>query len=186
LKSDIGNILRERIGKDMEDLIRWAQRVEWDNIIVANLEKTRKKDQVYDAKMAFLVYYNEEIDEEERERRWDTLDRDAADRVIDAGNILLDTPWPDSWHDGDIHYTQEEWDSTVENFPKARAAIHQFLQGEKEISLSSLLGSAKGRVAKQSRERVDRLQKEERGTWRKFAPHGQGGERHPKRYQADR
>jgi hypothetical protein len=125
LKSDIGHILRASIGKDMEDFIRWAQRVEWDNIIVENLEASRKQDQYYDTKMAWLVYYNDEIDGEEMGRRWDTLDRNMADRVIDYGNMLMDYPWPQSWHDGEIQYTQEEWDSAVENFPKALAAIQR-------------------------------------------------------------
>jgi hypothetical protein len=117
----------------MENLIRWAQRVEWDGIIVKNPETSRKKDQVYDAKRAFLVYYNEQIDEEQRERRWDTLDRDVGDRVIDRGNFLIDVPWPDSWHNGDILYTQKEWVSTVKNFPKAAAAIQRIpeLHGER-------------------------------------------------------
>jgi hypothetical protein len=66
LKSDIRHILQVSIGKDMEDFIRWAQKVEWDNIIVENLETSRKKDRQYDAKMAWLVYYNDETDEEER------------------------------------------------------------------------------------------------------------------------
>jgi hypothetical protein len=102
LKSDIGNILRARIGEDMEDFIRWAQRAEWNGIIVANLEASRKKDQYYDAKMAWLVYHSDEIDEEEIDdakmawlvyHRWATLNRDVADRVIDHGNLLMDYPW---------------------------------------------------------------------------------------------
>jgi hypothetical protein len=125
LKSDIGDILQERIGEDMEGSIRWAQRVEWDNLIVKELDARRKKDQYHDSKLAWLVYYNDEIDEEERERRWDTLNKDIANRVIDHGNLLAEYPWPQSWHDGKDLYTQEEWDSTVENFPKALAAIQE-------------------------------------------------------------
>jgi hypothetical protein len=116
----------------MEDFIRWAQRVGWDEIIVMGLEASRKEDQKYDAKMALLVYYNDEIDEEERETRWNTLDREIADRVIELGNILMDIPWPDSWHNGEDHYTLEEWNSTVENFPKALIAIQRIPELHRE------------------------------------------------------
>jgi hypothetical protein len=77
--------------------------------------------------MAWLVYYNEEIDEEERERRWNTLDRDIADYGIDFANGLADIPSPKSWcHHGDLEdtpVTDEEWESAFNNFPKALEAI---------------------------------------------------------------
>jgi hypothetical protein len=109
----------------MEDFIRWAQRVEWDDIIVANLETSRKKDKVYDAKMAFLVYYNHEIDIKEKERRLNSLMLNVANNVVRMAQDVERIPWPQSWHDGEILDTQEEWDSVVENFPKARAAIQR-------------------------------------------------------------
>jgi hypothetical protein len=38
----------------------------------------------------------------------------------------MDYPWPQSWHlDDDVLFTQEEWDSAVEDFPKAMAAIQR-------------------------------------------------------------
>jgi hypothetical protein len=109
----------------MEDFIRWAHRVEWDHIIVANLESSRRKDKNYDVKMTALVYYDEEIDEEERERRWATLDKKITYRMVDILNLQLDIPWPEAWHNGEILYTKDEWDPAVENFPKAMAAIQR-------------------------------------------------------------
>jgi hypothetical protein len=132
LKSDIGEILQERIGDDVKRFIRWAQRVEWDNIIVANLEESRKKDKVYDAKMAFLTHYNEEIDIEEKIRRLNTLMPNVAKNAIYTALAIDATKWPQSWHLDDKNLlTDEEWDSEVENFPKAMEAI----QGIPEIHL---------------------------------------------------
>jgi uncharacterized protein (UPF0335 family) len=66
-ESRLSGIIQERIGEEVEDLIRWAHSYEWDMMIVKNLEALRKKDKVFDAKMAMLVYYNEDIEEEEME-----------------------------------------------------------------------------------------------------------------------
>jgi hypothetical protein len=109
LKSDVGNLLR----------------VEWDTIIAGNLEISRKKDKIYDLEMTMLVYYNEEIPPKEKIRRWTMLDPEVVGRMLPILDLQRKVPWPQAWHDGENHYTQEEWDSVVENFPKALTAIQR-------------------------------------------------------------
>jgi hypothetical protein len=101
-----------KIGKKVEEFIRWSHSEEWNRVIVKNLEAFRMKDRMVDFKLACLVYYNEEIDEEERERRWYTLRQ--AETAIDYCNSWVDIPWPESWHpdNGFLCYTQEESDSS--------------------------------------------------------------------------
>jgi hypothetical protein len=125
LKSDIGNIVRAGIGEEMEEWIRWAQREEWEKIIVANLETSRKKDKVYDAKMAFLVYYNGEIDLDEKVRRLNTLMLNVANNVVLVAQVLASIPWPQAWHNGEDIFTHEERGSVANNFPIAKAAIQR-------------------------------------------------------------
>jgi hypothetical protein len=122
---EIKNILQDRIDTEMEELIRKAQRDEWDNIIAAKLESSRKTDQYYDIKLAWLVYCNDEIGEEEWERRWDTIDSDAATRVIEDGNWTADCLWPQSLHpdNDEVPFAQEELDTIIKNFPRAVDAI---------------------------------------------------------------
>jgi hypothetical protein len=119
----ISGIIQERIGDEMEDLIRWAHRYEWYMVIVKNLETLRKKDKGFDAKMAMLFYYNEDI--EEMKRRWNTLIRTVANNAVAYCNKLAFTPWPESWHPRDefICLTKEEYESVVANWPIAKAAI---------------------------------------------------------------
>jgi hypothetical protein len=73
LESELAGMIQERTGSKVERLIRWAHQEEWKKVIVKNLAESRKRDQNYDFKLATLVYYDEEIDEEKRERRWGTL-----------------------------------------------------------------------------------------------------------------
>jgi hypothetical protein len=126
---EIKNILRDRIGTDMEDLIKRPEQEEWDRFFVPNLERLRKADREFDAKMAWAVYYHDEIDENERGQRWDTRDREIADEVIDYAYFLMDFPWPQSWRClgdlEDVPVTDEEWNSALENFPKALKAIQK-------------------------------------------------------------
>jgi hypothetical protein len=90
------------------------------------LGTSRKKDKFYDAKMAFLVYYDDEIDLEEKTRRFDTLRLDVANNVVQAVHTLEWIPGPQSWHlDDENLFTDEEWDSTVEDFPKAQEVIQK-------------------------------------------------------------
>jgi hypothetical protein len=131
LKSQLGGIIQDRIGEKMEELIRQSQKDEWDKIIVANLESSRKKDKMYDAKIASLVAYNSDLDEDEKHRRLNSLNLTVASHVWT--HYLLEHefefPWPDSWcclgELGEVPITVEEWNSAVDNFPKALKAIER-------------------------------------------------------------
>jgi hypothetical protein len=94
-------------------------------VIAKNLAVSRKRDQNYDFKLSVLVYYNEEIDEEERERRWGTLYPSSANSGIDYCNSWVDIPWPESYHadEGLLCYTVEEYESCRANWPIAEEAI---------------------------------------------------------------
>jgi hypothetical protein len=124
LESDLAGIIQDRIGEEMDDLIRLSHRYEWDLVIVKNLESLRKKDRVFDAKMAMLIYYNEDIDEEETLRRWGTLNPIVVNNVINLCNKWAHTPWPESWHFGKkVRFTQEMWDSIDVNWERAEEPI---------------------------------------------------------------
>jgi hypothetical protein len=84
LETDLAGIIRERIGEEMELLLKQSHQREWDTVILGKLGEWRRKDKVFDAKMAFLVYYNEDIDEEERYRRLNTLNLTAASDVVQS------------------------------------------------------------------------------------------------------
>jgi hypothetical protein len=124
LKTDLTGILQERIGEEMENLIHEAQKREWDRYVAMNLEIGRKRDKQFDVKLATLIHYNDEIDEDERGRRWDSIDRGIADEVIDQLNAIPEVPWPEKLR-GAYSYTDEEWDSAVKNFPMAQKAIQK-------------------------------------------------------------
>jgi hypothetical protein len=48
--------------------------------------------------MAMLIYYNDDIAEEERERRWDTLYGGVVDKVIETCDAIFLAPKPLTWH----------------------------------------------------------------------------------------
>jgi hypothetical protein len=58
----LAGIIQERIGKEMELLIKLTHQREWDAAILSKIGDWRRKDKFIDAKMAFLVWYNEDID----------------------------------------------------------------------------------------------------------------------------
>jgi hypothetical protein len=82
--------------------------------------------------LASLIYFNEEIDEEERERRWGTLNREIARRTVLWTDALVAAPRPIMWHDGADRYTAEERNSTTKNFIKARMAIQSIPDKHRE------------------------------------------------------
>jgi hypothetical protein len=126
LKSQLGNIIQDRIGEEMEELIRQTQRVEWDKIIVANLETLKRKDRLYEAKMAFLVAYNDDLDEEEKIRRLKALSLTVANNVWNQYLFDIRVPRQTFWHfDDDYGLTNEEWDSAFGNFLKNQEAIRR-------------------------------------------------------------
>jgi hypothetical protein len=121
LQSPIGNILRHRIGEQVEDLILWAQQIEWDQSFLQNLARRNGLDKFYGIKTVLLLLYNEESGQEEFQRRLATLD--DKDVCWGVNNWRWYEAWkPKRWEGADS-FSDEEWYSVKENFPKAREAI---------------------------------------------------------------
>jgi hypothetical protein len=80
---DEGNegLLLERLGEKVEEHIRETQRIELDEKMVKKLDEARSRDKRHDFKVALLVFYNNEITEEEKCRRSGTLREQDADRA---------------------------------------------------------------------------------------------------------
>jgi hypothetical protein len=72
--------------------IRNANRREWDEFMKNDIQKLRKKDDRYDYKLALLLCYNEEIDDEEAERRTGMLDSDQTDQAFEEVRAWRDSP----------------------------------------------------------------------------------------------
>jgi hypothetical protein len=73
LNSQLGGIIQDRIGEEMEEFIRQTQRDEWDNTILKGLATARRQDKHYDAKLVLLTFYNDELDQDEKDRRRTSL-----------------------------------------------------------------------------------------------------------------
>jgi hypothetical protein len=117
LDSSLADIIQERIGEDMELLIRTTHSLEWDLLISMKLKDLRRKDKDIDRKLTALVYYNDDIDEQERERRFKTLNRKMSNGEIDRCNALTLAPSQESWHvllDDEPGYTDEIWESLAQ------------------------------------------------------------------------
>jgi predicted amidophosphoribosyltransferase len=68
-ESDLWKIIKQRIGKEIQSFIEQSQKKEWDQLIIRNLEQDRRRNPNYDQHLATMIWYNEEISEEERCRR---------------------------------------------------------------------------------------------------------------------
>jgi hypothetical protein len=93
-------ILKERLGKDVKSVISCMHQREWNPTIVKDLQAHRRRDKVFDCKMAMLVYYNKDIGEEEMQRRWRTLDMAVVWKAVEYCNALATAPKPEGWHKG--------------------------------------------------------------------------------------
>jgi hypothetical protein len=82
-EGQFGNIILERIGKEVTEHVHATFRMEWDRGILSNLEQNRRKIKGYDSILAFAVYYNPDIPSTERERRLNTLNPRVVDQVLD-------------------------------------------------------------------------------------------------------
>jgi hypothetical protein len=84
-QTDLGETLRERFGEEIEAYIRQAHRKEWDYFVKQNLSSLRRRNKAVDIGLALLIDYNEDIDEDERVRRWEAV----------KGGMVE----PQGWHD---------------------------------------------------------------------------------------
>jgi hypothetical protein len=97
-------------------MLEWAHTQEWDKEIVRSLPKMRRNTRTIDKELASLVYYNEDITEEERERRWSTLDQQEVVKVVNWCNAIALAPAPEGWHSlDDCQFTDEMFDSIRAN-----------------------------------------------------------------------
>jgi hypothetical protein len=81
------------MGEEIENRINQLHAKEWDEFM-AKSETRRKRDKYFDHKTSLLVYYNEDISEEERERRFNTLYIPIANRVVEDCNAIFLAPKP--------------------------------------------------------------------------------------------
>jgi hypothetical protein len=122
LKQGTGPILAG-IKAEVEERYWSLHRKEWD-AYVADIKTLRRKDRYWDCKMAYLIFYNEEIKGEEKGRRWDILDASVVDRVLCTCEALETAPVPLTWHMNDTpKLTEEMWVSVGENWDLAVEAI---------------------------------------------------------------
>jgi hypothetical protein len=77
-----GLLLKETYSSQVDGMLRWANQKDWDLRLLGKLPQLRKQNQRSDFLLAGLVYYNEDIDEEERERRWGRLERAQTEEAI--------------------------------------------------------------------------------------------------------
>jgi hypothetical protein len=123
LETGTRDTLEAELEEEVETRIQHLHVREWDEFI-SNIDFHRKKDKVFDARMAFLIYYNDDISDEERERRWNTLMIPVANRVIETCNADFLAPKPLTWHlDEEPKYSEEEWQAVDENWARATEAI---------------------------------------------------------------
>jgi hypothetical protein len=138
------------LGKLIRDHTAFLHKREW-NIMMKDLEKNRRLDSAYDAKMALLVYYNDDIDGKEKQRRWLMLDLPIVEKVVDQCNALALAPRPLSWHKArNIAFTDEMWDSVKSGWDDAWEAIEDIPE----------------RHAQRVRDEAPRYWKQQREEWR--------------------
>jgi hypothetical protein len=98
IESDpLGPLLEETYGKEVASMLRWAHRVDWDLRVLKNIRKSRSRDPSVDFKLACLIYYNEDISQEERDRRWDSLEPNQTDQAIDYCEAWFKAPKQEGW-----------------------------------------------------------------------------------------
>jgi hypothetical protein len=74
-------------------LIQW----EWDNFMERRLPKLRSSDPLTDYHIACLIYYNEEISQEEEGRRLEMLEREMVSQAYNDCNALRTAPMQEVW-----------------------------------------------------------------------------------------
>jgi hypothetical protein len=80
-------------------------------------------------KLTILTWYNDELTNEEKNRRLNMLDPDVTTSVTHFLRSLETCPKPTFWHfDDEVGMTDEEWDSAFSNFAKNREAISSIPQ----------------------------------------------------------
>jgi hypothetical protein len=90
-------MLKEIYEEAFLDLIPDLHKLEWDEVVIKNLRKIRRQDPYFDFKAACLIYYNDDIDMEEKDRRWDMLDLNQTNQAIDLCNALRESPMQEGW-----------------------------------------------------------------------------------------
>jgi hypothetical protein len=95
-REGLGTILEETFGNMAEEMFRWAHRQEWNQFIV---KRSSLRNQIldFDGKVAALLFYNEEIEGEEKLRRWGMLDVKIAERAVKDCLTWAKVPKPETW-----------------------------------------------------------------------------------------
>jgi hypothetical protein len=122
--------LYEEHGEEVAPLVSQAHKDEWDRRIRKNLPRFRISDPSVDLKYACLNFYNEDIDDDERERRWKTSDRKVSNRAIMYCCALATAPTQDNWHNEEDSYQffPEEWRQAInENWEARSEALSNLL-----------------------------------------------------------
>jgi hypothetical protein len=95
-------------------------------MILKTIGYHRNKNKNFDFDVAMQTYYNDDITQEEKMRRWYTLELEVSEMAIVCCNQLRRTPWPESWHSlRNCRYTKEMISSIDDNWwDKVEAIEH--------------------------------------------------------------
>jgi hypothetical protein len=127
LQTNWGGILREKYGEEIEAHIRLSHQQEWDRWVRQKLSSTRRCNRNADIELALLIYYNEDIETEERARRWEMLRWEIVEPYLKACISLDQAPKPLTWHFGDNpRLSRRMWRSIDENRDKAWEVLDDF------------------------------------------------------------
>jgi hypothetical protein len=115
-----GQRLKELHGQEFKTIIKLAHEREWD-VFIKYRDSLRKGDGSFDARMAALIYYNNDIEWKEKQRRSFTLHMPTVEKVVSHCTALAQAPKPEGWHRlKDAVFTEEMHESITavwENIP---------------------------------------------------------------------
>jgi DNA-binding TFAR19-related protein (PDSD5 family) len=81
----------------VEKVIRCTLKKEWNNFMKKEIETFRRRDELFDYKTALQLCYNEEIDDEEADRRMGMLDQDQVARACEEFFYWRNAPRQECW-----------------------------------------------------------------------------------------
>jgi hypothetical protein len=121
---DESGVMKDRLSKRVSEWIETLYVKEWDDRILAHLPIMRKKSRTVDRDLALALYYNEEISDQERDRRWNTLNIEDANKSIDWCNALALAPAPEGWHNiEECTISEEICESICDHWDEKAASI---------------------------------------------------------------
>jgi hypothetical protein len=113
-----------RLEEAVREHVNELHQKEWDEKIARWLPEMRKKSRTIDGDLALQLYCNEDISDEERNRRFDMLDQTVLTRVLMWCNARAQARAQEGWHSlEDCQYTDEMFESIRSNIDATFEAL---------------------------------------------------------------